>query len=179
MDDNEARVNGSWVTRIANSDEWGITIKTIFGPVIESSVTYSIPVTYAGMYNVLVWNNPNGTYSKNVPVSINGIVTILNEAVGVLGWQNIGQYNLTKGTTTISILGTGTGLIVADAVKIESVDRYNDGSLVSSVVLQPNDAIILLTTNSGTITPTATPTQTFIPNKPSKPTFLPTSTLTR
>ena len=43
------------------------------------------------------------------------------------------------------LAATGSGTVVADAFKWVSTARYNDGSQVSQITLQPQDGIVLLT----------------------------------
>src|SRR5579883_2620454 len=62
--------------------------------------------------------------------------------------------NTTSSTQTVNL---GTTL---QKIKGTQAPSVNDGSLVTSVTLQPNDGIILLNTTSGTATPTATSTST-------------------
>ena len=43
----------------------------------------------------------------------------------------------------VRVRNAGTGTLVADAILLESQARWNDGSAVSSVTLDPMDAIVL------------------------------------
>ncbi len=47
------------------------------------------------------------------------------------------------------IRNAGSGLLVADALLLESQARWNDGSAVTSVTLDPMNAIVLHRTAGG------------------------------
>lgn len=153
LDENQATFIGSWTTAAASFDQWGLNIKTIDAPNPSATATYTPTLPYAGQYEVLAWNAPNTSYSPSATVTIthtggNTPVT-LNQTTGTLGWQTLGTYNFdTSGTAKATLTATGTGTVVVDAFKWVSIARYNDGSVVNSVTLQPNDAIILLNTNA-------------------------------
>jgi hypothetical protein len=49
----------------------------------------------------------------------------------------------------VRIRNAGSGLLVADALLLESQARWNDGSAVTSVTLDPMDAIVLHRTSGG------------------------------
>jgi hypothetical protein len=49
----------------------------------------------------------------------------------------------------VRIRNAGSGLLVADALLLESQARWNDGSAVTSVTLDPMDAIVLHRTAGG------------------------------
>jgi hypothetical protein len=72
-------------------------------------------------------------------------VVFLNEATGDIGWHSLGQYTFDAGRTgSAMVAATGRGTVMADALKWVSVPRYNDGSRVTQVALQPQDGIVLL-----------------------------------
>ena len=70
---------------------------------------------------------------------------VISEADGQIGWLSLGVYSFDTGDSgSVQFSATGNGSVVADAVKWVSVDRYNDGSQVDQISLQPLDGIILL-----------------------------------
>jgi hypothetical protein len=64
---------------------------------------------------------------------------------GDLGWRSLGVFPFNKGKTgSIELHSGGNGVVIADAYKWESVKRYNDGSKVNQITLQPQDGIVLI-----------------------------------
>jgi hypothetical protein len=64
------------------------------------------------------------------------------------GWFSIAKgVQLSPGATLTVKCPTGGGHCIADAVLVESVARYNDGSDAASVTLATMDAIVLARTN--------------------------------
>lgn len=153
LDDNQAVVTGPWTSSSASFDQWGLTVHTINAPNTSSSLTYTFTIPNTGEYEVLSWIAPSANYSRNVTVSINGVNVNVDQTSGELGWHSLGKFNFNQ-SATIIVRPTGTGVVVGDAFKIVSTARYNDGSLVNSVTLQPDDAIILVNTNSPLPSPT-------------------------
>jgi hypothetical protein len=72
-------------------------------------------------------------------------VALLDETAGEVGWHSLGKYPFTAGGAgRATLTATGSGAVVADAFKWVSTARYNDGSEVSQVTLQPQDGAVLL-----------------------------------
>jgi len=70
---------------------------------------------------------------------------LLDETVGEVGWHSLGTYTFDAGKGGSVVLATtGNGTVVADAFKWVSTTRYNDGTQVSRITLQPLDGIVLL-----------------------------------
>lgn len=148
LDDNDLLVNGSWVKSAANFSQFGSSVYTATAPNPLATITYQPDLIYNGTYHVLAWVVPTATQSSAVSITIRhaeGVTTVLlDEAQGEIGWRDLGIYRFNAGDTGRAVLSaTGPGLVVADAFKWVSTARYNDGQVVSQVVLQPQDAIIL------------------------------------
>lgn len=152
IDDDQAIATGTWSTNAASFDQWGTKIHNIMAPDNNASLTYTFSIPYAGEYEVFAWVAPSSMYSKNVFVTVNGNNTNLDETAGLLGWHSLGKYNFNQ-TAAVIVKPLGTGQVVGDAFKIVSTARYNDGSLVKQLTLQPKDAIILLNAANPTVTP--------------------------
>lgn len=153
LDDDQAVMSGNWTTAPASFDQWGLTVKTMSAPNPNATVTYTPTLPYAGQYEVLAWVAPNPGYSSQATVTIHhsggDTPVIVNQTTGTLGWYSLGTYTFdTSGNAKAVLSATGTGTVVADAYKWVSLARYNDGSIVNSVTLQPDDAIILLNTTA-------------------------------
>jgi hypothetical protein len=148
LDDDEAQASAGWTEQAADRRQFGATVHLAPGG-SKATVTYSPVLAYGGTYEVLAWVAPNASQSKSVSVSIstaNGeSVVLLDETVGEVGWHSLGTYTLNAGNGGRAVLAaTGSGTVVADTFKWVSTTRYNDGSEVSQIVLQPKDGIILL-----------------------------------
>ncbi len=153
-DDSTTVVSGGWTNTASTStsypNQFGSTFKTITGSNPAATVTYNPVIEYDGNYVVYAWVAPSGSNRANVSVTINHAgstdTTTLNETTGSVGWHELGTYNFTT-TDTSSVVFSGagtTGTVVADAVRLETTTRYNDGSEVGSITLESEDAIILL-----------------------------------
>jgi len=149
MDDDEARVSGSWSRQPANFSQFGNTVHVITGPNSLATVTYSPTLAYSGTYHVLAWVVPSTTQSSAVSVTIHhsqgATVVLLDETQGQIGWRDLGVYTFdVTGDNGAVLAATGNGTVVADAFKWVSTARYNDGSRVAQITLQPRDGIILV-----------------------------------
>jgi len=148
IDDNDLVASGSWVQSPANFSQFGSTVYTTNGPNSLATMTYVPNLIYSGTYQVLAWVVPTTTQSSAVEITIQhadgeALVT-LDETQGEIGWHDLGTYSFEVGITGRAVLtATGEGLVVADAFKWVSTARYNDGSIVRQIVLQPQDAIVL------------------------------------
>jgi len=61
------------------------------------------------------------------------------------GWVELFEVPIGVGERCdVRLTGSGTGSTAADAVRLESASRYNDGSTVQEVALPPLDGAILL-----------------------------------
>ncbi len=112
-------------------------------------MTYAPALAFSGAYEVFAWVAPDASLSKSVPVTIHHeageSVTILDQTVGAVGWHSLGTFNFQEGNLGwVTLTAKGSGTVVADAFKWISAARYNDGSEVSQVTLQPQDGIVLL-----------------------------------
>jgi hypothetical protein len=93
---------------------------------------------------------PTTTQSSAVSVTVRHAqdeeaVLLLDETAGEVGWHSLGTYTFDAGEGARAVLAaTGNGTVVADAFKWVSTARYNDGSQVSQISLQPQDGIVLL-----------------------------------
>jgi hypothetical protein len=173
VDDDKAVANGSWNAPTATFDQWGLTVHTI-APNNTATMTYTANLPYAGQYEVFAWVVPASPNSSGVTATIRhaqGDATVtLDETAGALGWHSLGIYAFNANSNPSVILtATGNGTVIADAIKWVSLARYNDGSDVNQVTIQPDDGIILL--NSANQIPTATPipSPTPIPPTPTAP----------
>ncbi len=148
VDDEEAVASAGWDALDATVDQFGKSVRVASGGT-GVTMTYSPALAYKGMYEVLAWVAPSATQSSAVSVTIRHAegetLVLLDEASGDIGWRSLGKYTFDAGTTgSATLAATGSGIVVADAFKWVSTARYNDGSQVREITLQPQDGRILL-----------------------------------
>jgi hypothetical protein len=149
VDDDEALVSAGWSEQAANDNQFGTTVQVASGS-SGVTVTYTTTLAYSGTYEVLAWVVPTTTQSSAVSVTVRHAqdeeaVLLLDETAGEVGWHSLGTYTFDAGEGARAVLAaTGNGTVVADAFKWVSTARYNDGSQVSQISLQPQDGIVLL-----------------------------------
>jgi hypothetical protein len=148
LDDDEAQASAGWSEEEANREQFGATVHLAPGG-SAATVTYTAVLAYGGEYEVLAWVAPTTTQSSAVSVTIHHTegetVVALDETTGEVGWHSLGRYPFSAGEQGEAALSaTGPGIVVADAFKWVSTARYNDGTEVSEVTLQPLDGIVLL-----------------------------------
>jgi peptidoglycan/xylan/chitin deacetylase (PgdA/CDA1 family) len=188
VDDDMAISAGNWSVSTANLSQFGTTTHSASAPDPAATLTYAPRITANGTYEIFAWIVPSAGQSQAVQVTIHHAsgqsTVLLNEAAGDIGWHSLGSYNLSAtGDSSVVIAVTGSGTVVADAIKWVSAARFNDGSLVQQITMEPLDGIILLAvtdtaTPTVTATSTATLTKTVTTTKTSTSATLPTATRT-
>lgn len=112
---------------------------------IPADGQYTIQIWLPAAPSASTWTNA-AQYQISQGGTILGTVT-LNQANASQGdqWFNLGTFNLSAaGNPVLTLQNNGAGPLIADAVYVFSAsDKYNDGSAVTSVTLQPMDAILL------------------------------------
>ena len=70
--------------------------------------------------------------------------TTVDQSTGGDQWHTVAVVKLAaQDAPFVRVRNGGTGAVIADALHIRSASRYNDGSAVSSVTLEPMDGIVL------------------------------------
>jgi hypothetical protein len=115
-----------------------------------SSATWHPNIVRADRYTVYAWAVPHASLNGYVTYTIQhagGITQVTTDPqVRKPTWLDLGTYAFDVGTgnaVTLTNVSPSTW-IIADAVKFESVTRYNDGECTRSVTLAGRDGIILL-----------------------------------
>lgn len=115
-----------------------------------SSATWRPNVPYSDAYTISAWALPCLKCTQPVTYTIAHAAGITAVSVDVQvdepAWIDLGTYPLAVGTgnsVTLTNLSQSEW-VVADAVKFESLTRYNDGTCSSSIALDAQDGIILL-----------------------------------
>lgn len=148
MDDDAGAPSAGWQAAAANWDQIGAGVHT--APAGSGATfTYRPTLAYGGAYEVLAWVAPDPAYSPAAGVTIQhsgGATGVsLDQQSGEPGWRSLGVYTFPAGQTgSLTLTAAGQGQVVADAFKWVSVARYNDGSQVDQVTLQPLDGIVLI-----------------------------------
>lgn len=149
VEDDQASLTGKWQKQDASAGQFGASVQVARpGAALESR--YVSDLAYAGEYEVLVWLAPSEKQSAGLKISIEhagGTADVILDARrGDLGWRSLGVYSFEAGrSAAIVIHSASDGAVIADAVKWVSVARYNDGTRVNQVILQPQDGIVLVT----------------------------------
>lgn len=145
---------GGWAGHAARNEDWGLTYhhaETTTNPQgYQSKVVWRPVIDYAGFYVVSAWIAPHVNCTDTVTYTIQhagGVATTaMNQVVPQARWVTLGAFPFAVGTTgcvTLTNL-TQASWVVADALKFESMVRYNDGTQVSTVTLEGRDGIVLL-----------------------------------
>jgi hypothetical protein len=148
VDDNEIEFTDGWKQLTASYDQFGNTVRTI-SSVKNATLTYRPNLLYSGQYEVLVWVAPGANQVDKVDYDViytGGDVTVtVDQTTGEPGWRSLGIYSFEKGKDQkVKIHSSSAGTVIADAIKWVSIARFNDGSQISKLEIQPFDGIILV-----------------------------------
>lgn len=110
---------------------------TFTAPAVD---TYSLFATFPGgkaLTGAAVYAVTTPSGQKRVP---------LDQRTGDGGWVKLAEVQLSAGERcTAALRSGGEGATVADAIRAESAARYNDGSTVTDLSLEPLGGAVLLT----------------------------------
>jgi hypothetical protein len=115
-----------------------------------SSVTWQTYIPHTDQYTVYAWALPCEKCDATVTYTVEhaGSVTqvMVDPHASESTWLDLGTYGMELGTTSRVTLTNQSDAtwVVADAIKLESTSRYNDGTCVNTVTLAGQDGIILL-----------------------------------
>jgi len=148
VDADQAKSVGGWKKHDAGLDQFGKSV-LVANANSSSTVTYTPSLAYSGTYEVFAWVSPTDNQSTSMLVSIhhaNGNTDVqLDEKSGKLGWRSLGVFLFNDDSSgSIELHSNGQGISVADAIKLATTVRYNDGSKVDQITLQPQDGIVLV-----------------------------------
>lgn len=130
--------------------DWGNSCRESSDP--GAYAEYDLNIPEDGTYTVKVWlpNAPNiaERTTKAVYEIISGGKVVasvgLDQSKSKDVWFTVGTANLSIGDKPrLRLRNAGGGVLYADAVSVESEARYNDGSVVTEVTLEPYDGILL------------------------------------
>ena len=77
--------------------------------------------------------------------SLKGERAVIDQSDGDGGWVRLFEAKLRADRTyELELASGGSGVTVADAIRVESAARYNDGAMVTQVDMGPADGTILL-----------------------------------
>lgn len=151
VDDDQAVFNGIWETQQASLDQYGMTVHRS-GQQGNAAASYIPQLAYAGDYEVFVWNSSAANAKPAASIRIHhaeGDQIVQRDSVSTnVGWQSLGIFPFTAGNSgMVEIRSDGPQSVTVDAVKWESIARYNNGAQVQQITLQPQDGIILISCN--------------------------------
>ena len=151
---------GTWITATLDSGEWTAT-----GPFYhawgtsahksqggaQSEARWALPISATDVYTITAWwpaapEASTWNQSAIYEVIANGQVAAsatLSQTTGGDEWHLIGAVPLSPSANAYVRLRCQGVPCIADALYLQSRARYNDGSLASTVTLQPLDGIVL------------------------------------
>jgi hypothetical protein len=150
---------GTWITAMLDSGEWKAS-----GPFYHSWGTglhklssasgearWSLPISATDVYTLTAWwpaapEASTWNASTVYEVVAKGQVVMsatVNQKAGGDEWHLIGAVSLSPADNAYVRLKCAGSPCVADALYFRSRARYNDGSLATTVTLQPLDGIVL------------------------------------
>jgi hypothetical protein len=140
---------GAWERVSAEGRHVGGTYRSALKPGSRADWLFTAP--RADRYTVLACV-PGGVSLTDAaayvirPASGRRLVTaVVNQRKGDGGWVRLGEVGLSAGERCrITLTSAGVGATIADAIRVESTARYNDGATVRQVVLPPQDGIVLM-----------------------------------
>jgi len=148
VDDDEAQHSGGWQEIEASLSQYGETVHAL-STGDGSTITYFPNLIFAGDYEVLAWIDPASELTTEAEYSVvsNGGTNIveINQTEGEPGWVSLGIYTFAMGNQqSVTIHSPPSKEITADAIKWVSTARFNDGSRVTALVIQPYDGMIMV-----------------------------------
>ncbi|MBO4548212.1 MAG: hypothetical protein J5758_03260 [Abditibacteriota bacterium] len=156
-DETEGTAKGTWLTAegpfvscYGEGYQWSADPEAEFEwklRIPEAGV-YTLYACLAGDYLHKGWKKrPESAipFSKKALYSIGGKGFAADQSAADGGWVEIGTLALKKGPCSVRLSGASLKeRIEADAIRLESARRLNDGSAVRSITLLPEDGVILL-----------------------------------
>ncbi|MBQ9359074.1 MAG: hypothetical protein IJT95_05980, partial [Abditibacteriota bacterium] len=156
-DETSGRERGTWLTGegpfvscFGKGCRWSVDPEAEFRWTLQipETGTYTLCACLAGDYLHKGWQKrPESAipFSRKARYTVGGRVFEIDQSAADGGWVEIGTLELKKGECAVRLSGASPeGRIEADALRLESARRLNDGSLVTKITLMPEDGIILL-----------------------------------
>ncbi|MBR4749025.1 MAG: hypothetical protein IK083_05590 [Abditibacteriota bacterium] len=156
-DDPSGRERGTWLTAegpfvscFGKGCRWSVDPEAVFEwqVTVPAADEYTLYACLAGDYLHKGWEKrPESAipFSKKARYTVGGRTFAADQSAADGGWVKIGTLDLKKGPCSVRLSGASQeGRIEADAIRLESARRLNDGSLVKQITLLPEDGVILL-----------------------------------
>ena len=141
--------SGEWTATGPFYHDWGASCRE--SSVGGSTARWALRVPDTDVYTVKAWwpATPSNSYSTQVRYDIvtGGVVAVsatLDQQAQGDEWNLVGSTTIATGTEAwVEATALTADPWIADAIYVTSAARYNDGTAVTNVVLQPMDGIIL------------------------------------
>jgi len=134
---------GAWERVVADGAHYGATYRRARKPGEQATWAFAAPST--GRYTLFACAPGGDDVTRSAVYSLGGARAVVDQSAGDGGWVELFSVDLLKGNQyELRLASGGSGATVADAVRVESAARYNDGATVSQVDLGPFDGTILL-----------------------------------
>lgn len=150
---------GTWITATLDSGEWkaagpfyhswGTSLHKLNSA--QGEARWSLPISATDVYTLTAWwpaAPEASTWNQNAVYEVvaKGQVAVsatLNQKTGGDEWHQIAVVSLSPSDNAYVRVKCAGAPCVADALYLRSRTRYNDGSLATTVTLQPLDGIVL------------------------------------
>ena len=136
---------GAWESLAGEGGYYGPGYHLAAKPGATAAWTFTAPTSDTYTFFACVPTAKNRTDSAAYSLSPGSVSANISQRKGDGGWHKLFEARLRGGRRyTVSLRSGGTGATAADALRIESAARYNDGATVTEVSLAPRDGTILL-----------------------------------
>ena len=134
---------GAWERVVADGAHYGPTYRRARKPGERATWTFTAPST--GRYTLLACAPGGDDLTASATYSLGNARAVVDQSAGDGGWVELFSADLLKGQEyALTLRSDGAGHTAADAIRIESQARYNDGAMVEQVELAPYDGLVLL-----------------------------------
>ncbi|MCX7598268.1 MAG: putative glycoside hydrolase [Armatimonadetes bacterium] len=136
---------GAWEGVAGDGGYYGLGYRLAAKPGATATWSFKAPTSDTYTFFACVPSGRSLTDAAAYSLSPGGIAANISQRKGDGGWVKLFQCRLRAGERyTVSLRSGGTGPTAADAIRIESAARYNDGATVTSLTLAPRDGTLLL-----------------------------------
>lgn len=136
---------GPWESVAGDGGYYGLSYHLAAKPGATATWIFTAPTSDTYTFFACVPSGRGLTDAAAYSLSPGSISANISQRKGDGGWVKLFQAQLRAGRQyKVTLRSGGTGPTAADAIRVESAARYNDGSMVTSLVLAPRDGAILL-----------------------------------
>lgn len=136
---------GAWESTAGDGGYYGLGYRLAAKPGATARWSFTAPTSDTYTFFACVPSGRTLTDAAAYSLSPGSVAANISQRKGDGGWVKLFHTRLQAGQQyTVLLRSGGAGPTAADAIRVESAARYNDGATVSRLVLAPRDGIILL-----------------------------------